>query len=225
MIDELLSDEGWPYASSPPVEEGDPGRFHALFGRDSLITALQVLPERPEVARATLRALAARQGRATHPGTLEEPGKIGHEFRDAAPRGVRRRAAGRTRARSPTTARPTRRRGSSSLATARRAAGSSDAWRAAGGVADRRARPRRRARPPGARASGGALTQQGWRDTIDPTRLLRRRHPAARRQRARAAARRRRLAGRRVRRAARARRATTRGRARCAPGCRRSCRT
>ena len=49
----LLSDEGWPYASAPPVEPGDPGRFHALFGRDSLITALQVLPDRPEVARAT----------------------------------------------------------------------------------------------------------------------------------------------------------------------------
>jgi glycogen debranching enzyme len=85
MLDELLSAEGWPYASTLPVEAGDPGRFHALFGRDSLIFALQVLPERPDVARATLRALAARQGRVVNPGTLEEPGKIGHEFRDAAP--------------------------------------------------------------------------------------------------------------------------------------------
>jgi glycogen debranching enzyme len=84
-IDPLLSDEGWPYASTPPVEEGDPGRFHALFGRDSLITALQLLPVRPDVADATLRALAARQGTHEHPGTLEEPGKIGHEFRDRAP--------------------------------------------------------------------------------------------------------------------------------------------
>jgi len=84
-IDALLSDEGWPYASTPPVEEGDPGRFHALFGRDSLITALQLLPVRPDVADATLRALAARQGTREHPGTLEEPGKIGHEFRDRAP--------------------------------------------------------------------------------------------------------------------------------------------
>ena len=50
-----------------PVEPGDPGRFHALFGRDSLITPLQVLPERPDVARATLRALARLQG-ARHPG-------------------------------------------------------------------------------------------------------------------------------------------------------------
>jgi glycogen debranching enzyme len=84
-IDPLLSDEGWPYASTLPVEEGDPGRFNALFGRDSLITALQFLPARPEIADATLRALAARQGTRTHPGTLEEPGKIGHEFRDRAP--------------------------------------------------------------------------------------------------------------------------------------------
>jgi glycogen debranching enzyme len=84
-LDELLSPEGWPYASALPVEPGDPGRFHALFGRDSLITSLQVLPERPDVARATLRALAARQGRVDNTGTQEEPGKIGHEFRTAPP--------------------------------------------------------------------------------------------------------------------------------------------
>ena len=84
MIDELLSDEGWPYASTPPVEEGDPGRFHALFGRDSLITALQVLPARPDVARATLRALAARQGTVDDVETDEEPGKVLHEYRPVA---------------------------------------------------------------------------------------------------------------------------------------------
>jgi len=84
VLDELLSDEGWAYASTPPVEPGDPGRFHALFGRDSLITALQVLPERPDVARATLRALAARQGSRDDPETDEEPGKILHEYRPHA---------------------------------------------------------------------------------------------------------------------------------------------
>jgi glycogen debranching enzyme len=84
-LDEVLSPEGWPYASSPPVDEGDPGRFHALFGRDALITSLQVLPAAPGVAAASLRALAARQGRREDPGTLEEPGKIGHEFRDEVP--------------------------------------------------------------------------------------------------------------------------------------------
>jgi len=81
----LLSEEGWAYASLPPQEPGDPGRFHALFGRDSLITALQVLPERPEVARATLRALAARQGGREDPETGEEPGKVLHEWRPEAP--------------------------------------------------------------------------------------------------------------------------------------------
>ena len=84
-LDSVLSQEGWAYASAPPVEPGDPGRFHALFGRDSLITALQVLPARPDVARATLRALAARQGRREDALTLEAPGKIGHEFRAAPP--------------------------------------------------------------------------------------------------------------------------------------------
>jgi glycogen debranching enzyme len=80
-LDPLLSPEGWVYASTPPVEPGDPGRYHALFGRDSLITALQVLPARPEVAAATLRALAAKQGRADEADTDEEPGKILHEYR------------------------------------------------------------------------------------------------------------------------------------------------
>jgi len=83
-LDPLLSDAGWAYASLPPQEPGDPGRFHALFGRDSLITALQVLPEAPEVAVATLRALAALQGRADDPATDEEPGKILHEYRPVA---------------------------------------------------------------------------------------------------------------------------------------------
>jgi glycogen debranching enzyme len=84
-LEALLSPEGWAYASAPPVEPGDPGRFHALFGRDSLITALQVLPARPDVARATLRSLAALQGAGDDPDTDEEPGKILHEYRPQAP--------------------------------------------------------------------------------------------------------------------------------------------
>lgn len=84
-LDGLLSPEGWAYASLPPVEDGDPGRFHALFGRDSLIFALQVLPVRPAVAADTLRALAARQGRADDPQIDEQPGKILHEYRPVAP--------------------------------------------------------------------------------------------------------------------------------------------
>jgi glycogen debranching enzyme len=80
----ILSDGGWPYASSPPIDAHDPGRFHALFGRDSLITALAVMPTQPEVARATLRVLATLQGRRDDPETDEEPGKIVHEYRPHA---------------------------------------------------------------------------------------------------------------------------------------------
>jgi glycogen debranching enzyme len=85
-LDQLLAPAGWPYASSEPVDAQDPGRFHALFGRDSLITSLQVLPERPDVARATLRAHAALQGTREDLDTDEEPGKIVHEHRPRAGR-------------------------------------------------------------------------------------------------------------------------------------------
>lgn len=80
-LDALLSSEGWPYASSLPRDAHDLGRYHALFGRDSAITSLQVLPAAPEVARATLRALAALQGTREDVVTDEEPGKIVHEYR------------------------------------------------------------------------------------------------------------------------------------------------
>jgi glycogen debranching enzyme len=80
----VLSADGWPFASSQPVDDDDPGRFHALFGRDSLITSLQVMPERPDVVRATLRVLAAMQGTSEDQETDEEPGKIVHEYRPDA---------------------------------------------------------------------------------------------------------------------------------------------
>ena len=67
------------------MEEGDPGRFHALFGRDSLIFALQMLDSRPEIAAATLRGLASRQGTSDDPEIDEQPGKIIHEYRPVAP--------------------------------------------------------------------------------------------------------------------------------------------
>jgi glycogen debranching enzyme len=77
-IDDVLSPDGWAYASVP-------GRYHALFGRDSLIFALQVLPVRPDVAAATLRAHARLQGRVEDPKTEEQPGRIVHEYRPVAP--------------------------------------------------------------------------------------------------------------------------------------------
>ncbi len=173
-LDPLLGPEGWAHASSPPVGAGDPGRYHALFGRDSLLTALAVLPARPDVARATLRALAARQGRELDPDTEEAPGRVLHEHWDQAP--ARLRAAGW----------PVRDDGvmtyfgsadSTSwflhlLATTGDrvlAAELEPAWRAAGawllGALERgrgfvRWGPRERP---------GGLEQQGWRDTLDAT--------------------------------------------------------
>ena len=55
--------------------------FMALFGRDSLITSYQALPFVPELARTTLRTLAARQARADDAFRDSEPGKILHEVR------------------------------------------------------------------------------------------------------------------------------------------------
>ena len=169
----LLSEEGWAYASLPPQEPGDPGRFHALFGRDSLITALQVLPAAPEVARATLRALAARQGRAVDAETDEEPGKILHEYRPVAARVVRRGRLAGARRRAPLLRHaPTRRAGSSSCSRRSATRGSraelEPAWRAAagwlGGALDAGGGLVRY----GPRRGTGGLAQQGWRDAIAP---------------------------------------------------------
>ncbi len=55
--------------------------FMTIFGRDSLITSLQALPFIPELASATLRALALLQARVYDPFRDEEPGKIPHELR------------------------------------------------------------------------------------------------------------------------------------------------
>jgi glycogen debranching enzyme len=55
--------------------------FMALFGRDSLMTSYQALPFVPELARTTLRSLAARQADAWDDLRDAEPGKILHELR------------------------------------------------------------------------------------------------------------------------------------------------
>ncbi len=167
MIEAVLSVEGWPYASALPVEPGDPGRFHALFGRDALITSLQLLPRRPSLARATLRALAARQGVREDPGTLEAPGKIGHEFRAAPPAPFVQAGwpdAGEFRYYGTADATAwflivLERCGVPGLEAARRAAAGwlADALDAGGGLVRH---------APGTFAGG--LVQQGWRDAIDP---------------------------------------------------------
>jgi glycogen debranching enzyme len=172
-LEGLLSADGWPHASAEPVESGDPGRFHALFGRDSAITSLAVLPARPDVARATLRALAALQGREEDPATDEEPGKIVHEWWPRAPR----RLAG-----SGWPVRPDgelRYYGSAdstswflvllaSLGEEAWADELEESWRAAGewllGAIERGGGLVRH----GPRRAPGGLAQQGWRDAEDP---------------------------------------------------------
>ncbi|MED4082005.1 amylo-alpha-1,6-glucosidase [Halalkalibacterium halodurans] len=72
----LLTDLG--YGSFPVA--GLPW-FAVPFGRDSLIAALQMLPFQPEVAKGTIRTMAAYQGTKRDPWRDEEPGKIMHELR------------------------------------------------------------------------------------------------------------------------------------------------
>lgn len=67
----LRSPDGWLQAGLP--------RFARLFGRDACISALQLLPEDPTIAAATIAALASRQGQVYDHRREEEPGKIAHE--------------------------------------------------------------------------------------------------------------------------------------------------
>jgi glycogen debranching enzyme len=56
--------------------------FATLFGRDSIVTALSILPFQPDVAVRTLRTLARLQGTAINEERDEQPGKIVHEIRN-----------------------------------------------------------------------------------------------------------------------------------------------
>ncbi len=55
--------------------------FTTLFGRDSIITALQMLPIKPSMAAQTLRLLSLYQAQETDPRRDAQPGKILHELR------------------------------------------------------------------------------------------------------------------------------------------------
>jgi glycogen debranching enzyme len=73
---------------SPPVVGGGKSLpaaglpwFMTMFGRDSILTSLQVLPFAPELAATTLRALGAWQGTRVDDFRDEDPGRILHEMR------------------------------------------------------------------------------------------------------------------------------------------------
>lgn len=71
-IKKLKTAEGYLNAGYP--------RYNTLFGRDSLISAWQMLKIDPSIARATLQILAKCQGKTVNPRAEEEPGKILHEY-------------------------------------------------------------------------------------------------------------------------------------------------
>ncbi|HZU14037.1 MAG TPA: hypothetical protein VFB58_14440 [Chloroflexota bacterium] len=74
-LQRILSPSGFPSASGYHLFKD------AYFGRDALEVAEDLLPIRPDIARAVIRQLAVMQGTATKATTEEEPGKIHHEFR------------------------------------------------------------------------------------------------------------------------------------------------
>jgi glycogen debranching enzyme len=70
-----------------PLDAAGPGGpfGNALFGRDSMFMAMDLMDDFPEVSRATIMALAALQGVKDRVRSEEEPGRILHENRGPGP--------------------------------------------------------------------------------------------------------------------------------------------
>jgi glycogen debranching enzyme len=64
--------------------------YMTLFGRDSLIASYQSMLHDPSLASGTLRALAHLQGTREDAQTLEQPGRILHEYRSGIATSTRR---------------------------------------------------------------------------------------------------------------------------------------
>lgn len=73
----LLTDVGY-----GPIPVAGLPIYAVPFGRDSLIAAYELLLIDPDIAKRTLRTLAAYQGEKHDPWRDEQPGKIMHELRD-----------------------------------------------------------------------------------------------------------------------------------------------
>jgi glycogen debranching enzyme len=123
------------------------------------------------MARATLRALAAQQGREEHPGTQEEPGKIGHEFRASPPQGFLDAGwpdPGTFRYYGSADATSWFCAVLSATQDTRLAQELEPAWRAAGDWIARTLESGGGLLRHSPGSFPGGLSQQGWRDTIDP---------------------------------------------------------
>lgn len=75
-IEQLRSEWGWLYAGLP--------KFKSLFGRDSIISSLQLLDYDENIGLSTLKVLSETQGKEAISATYEEPGKIIHEIHEGA---------------------------------------------------------------------------------------------------------------------------------------------